>query len=112
MSDLVVAAILTVTGSFLASIVGSFLVFRVNNKRVPSQNARDDMDTAKIALEISEKATAKQLELVQEVESLKQILKTRHYKVTVVFSLGEIPKIESASVEALTNVRQELITME
>lgn len=102
-------ALLGIAGAFGASILGSWLVFRAQMKRIPSQNARDDMDTAKIALEISEASTKRQLELEKKVESLEGILKTRYYKVTVVFSLGEIPKIESASVEALTDIRHHIV---
>lgn len=106
MSENIILAIITVLGSGILSVVGSFLVYQAQAKRIPSQNFRDDMDTAKIALEISEKSTAKQLELEKKVETLEGILKNRHYKVTVIFSLGETPRVEQASIEAIPAVTQ------
>lgn len=97
----IIVPILTVLGSLLASLIGSWFVFRVQIRRIPSQNALDDVGTAKIALEISETTTRQNLELRKEIESLKDILKNKHYRVEVVFSLGEKPNIEKASIEAL-----------
>ncbi len=68
---------------------------------MPSQNAQDDMTTAKIALEISETSVAKQQEMQKRIDSLETILKSTHYKVTVVFALGEKPSVVSASIEAV-----------
>lgn len=93
--------ILTIAGSLIASLIGSWLVFRAQMSRIPYQNAHDDVGTAKIALEISETATKQNLELQKEIESLKRILKKKHYRVEVVFSLGETPKVEKASIEAI-----------
>lgn len=101
MSEQAWIALITVLGSGLFGIVGAYMVYKAQMRRAPSQNFRDDMDTARIALEISEKSTAKQLELEKKVETLEGILKNRHYKVTVIFSLGETPRIEEASIEAL-----------
>lgn len=96
-----VVPLLTIVLSALVSAFASWLVYRGQAERTPSQNARDDMDTARIALEISEKSTAKQLELEKKVSTLEGILKNRHYKVTVIFSLGETPRVEEASIEAI-----------
>lgn len=96
-----IVQILTVVLSALGSAFAAWLVYRSQAERTPSQNFRDDMDTARIALEISEKSTAKQLELEKKVTTLEGILKNRHYKVTVVFSLGETPRVEEASIEAI-----------
>lgn len=112
MTEEVAIPIATIVANLLITIIGSWLMFRAQISRTPSQNARDDMDTAKIALEISEKATLKQLELTQEVNNLKKILKNQHYKVVVIFSLGEIPRIESASVEAITDLRHHIVAVE
>lgn len=98
--DLVIP-IVTVIFSTLASLLGTWAIFYNQKSRNRSQNFHDDMDTAKNALEIAERATAKQLELERKVEALTSILKDKHYKVTVIFSLGETPKIESATIEAV-----------
>jgi len=41
------------------------------------------------------------------VAALENMLKNQHYKVIVVFTLGENPRIESASVEALADLRHQ-----
>lgn len=87
--------------SSLVSLTGVFAVYYNQKSRNKSQNFHDDMDTAKNALEIAERATKKNLELSREVESLKSILKDKHYKVTVVFTLGETPHILSSTIEAI-----------
>ena len=100
MSEYIVP-IITVLFSTISSIVASYLIFKPQSMRVPSQNAQDDMTTAKIALEISETSIAKQQEMQKQIDSLTSILKSTHYKVTVVFSLGEKPSVVSAAIEAV-----------
>lgn len=104
MTDLIIP-IVTIIANLLITIVGSWLMFRAQMSRTPSQNAKDDMDTAQIALQISDQATKKWLEVTEEVAQLRSILENKHYKVVVVFTLGEKPRIESASVEAVTDLR-------
>ena len=96
--------ILTIAGiliSGLFSFVTAYLVFRVQSKRVGPQNYRDSMEASKVALEIAEKATRTQLDQEKKIAELTRILKSTHYKVTVVFTLGDSPKIETASIEAV-----------
>lgn len=100
MNDYVIP-FLTILFSTVGSAFAAWMVYRGQAERTPSQNFKDDMDTARIALEISEKSTAKQLELEKKVEKLEGILSNRRYKVTVVFSLGATPRIEEASIEAI-----------
>jgi len=104
--------ILTILANILITITGSLIMFRVQMGRIPAQNAKDNMDTAKTAMEISDKATAKQLELTQKVEKLEQLLQNNRYKVVVFFSLGETPRIESASVEAIGTFQQHSVNVE
>ena len=87
--------------SGLLSYGTAILSIRSQDKRIGSQNFRDDIETARIALEISENSTKKQKELEDKVNSLERLLKNRHYRVTVVFSLGDPPKVEMTSVEAV-----------
>lgn len=104
--------IITLVMNLLVTVTGSWLMFRAQMSRIPSQNAKDTMDAAKVAMEISEKSTAQQLKLTEEVEELKRMLQNQHYKVVVIFSLGETPRIESASVEAVQDLRHHLQTVE
>jgi len=92
-------AIIGLFATVIAAIIAGYYAVKGIEKRSGSQNFRDDMETARIALEISEKSTAKQLELEIEVASLKKILKNNHYKITTVtiFSLAEQPKIEKVT---------------
>ena len=69
-------------------------------KRVPSQNAKDNMDAVKVALEIAGIDAEEQLELRREVKKLQDILEKRRYKISVVFRLGENPTVEEASIES------------
>ena len=112
-------ALATIIANILIALIGiggSWYMNKIQAKqqseRMKSQNARDDIDTARIALEISERATSEQLKLTQEVATLKKILQNQHYKVVVVFTLGESPRIESASVEALQNFNPIPMTVE
>lgn len=108
-------AIATIIANVLIALIGiggSWYVNRWQIGRSNSQNKKDDMDTARIALEISEQATSKQLELTKKVDTLEKILQNQHYKVVVVFSLGDNPRIESASVEALQNFNPVPMTVE
>lgn len=91
--------------SSLAGILASWLTARSRNNRVGSQNSLDDMNTAKIALEISENSTKKQLEMEREIKTLNDILKNNHYRVTVVFRLGEVPNVESTTIESLQSMK-------
>lgn len=96
--------ILTLLGILISSGISfltAYLLFRVQNKRVGPQNFKDGMEAAKNALEIAESATKKQLEQEQKIGELTRILKNTHYKVTVIFTLGEKPKVETASIEAI-----------
>jgi hypothetical protein len=96
--------LLTLTGIILSgvfSFAAAYLVFRIQSRRVGPQNRKDDVEAAQVALEIAEKATMRQLALEDQISELTQILKSTHYKVTVVFSLGETPKVEMASIEAV-----------
>lgn len=97
----IIVPVVTVIISAIVSILGTWAMFYNQKSRNKSQNFHDDMDTAKNALEIAERATAKNLELEKRIEALTNILKDKHYKVTVIFSLGETPRIESASIEAV-----------
>ena len=104
MSETFIASLVTIALSTAASIFASILVFKANAKRAPSQNMRDDMETARIALEISETSTTKQLELAKRIHKLEKILEGRYYKVTVIFSLGEKPTVNQATIEAIPEV--------
>jgi len=104
--------VLTIVANLLITVVGSWLMFRAQMSRTPSQNAKDDMDTARIALEISEKATNEQLKLTRKVHDLERMLNNQHYKVIVIFTLGETPRIESASVEAVSDLRHRVVPAE
>lgn len=102
--DIMSLELLTITGIIISGIfsfAAAYLVFRVQSRRIGPQNRKDDIDAARVALEIAEKSTARQLALENKVFELTQILKNTHYKVTVVFSLGETPKVEMASIEAI-----------
>ncbi len=96
--------ILTLLGIIISggiSFFTAYLLFRVQNKRVGPQNYKDEMEASKLALEIAETATRKQLVQEQKIDELTRILKNTHYKVTVIFTLGERPKIETTSIEAI-----------
>lgn len=93
--------VLGILVSAFVSVTTSWLMAKSAAKRVSSQNFHEDVDTARIALEIAEKATARQLEQDKEIHSLKSILKDKHYRVIVEFTLGETPKVERAVIEAI-----------
>ena len=93
--------ILLALATIFSSIAGSWLMSRAQMSRTPIQNAKETMDTAHIALEISEQATQKYRDVIREVDELKEILKNQRYKITIFFSIGENPMVESASVEAM-----------
>lgn len=69
-------------------------------RRVKSQNNKDNMDAVKVALEIAGIDANEQLQLKKEVHELKDILEKRHYKVSIVFKIGEHPSIEEATIES------------
>jgi hypothetical protein len=90
--------------AFITSIftlAGAYLAFSVNIKRMGPQNFRDDMDAAQTALQISENSVRRQKDLEDELSSLRKILTAKNYRVTVIFTLGEIPRIEKATVESV-----------
>ena len=80
----------------IATLVGAWPLL----KRVPSQNAKDNMDAVKVALEIAGIDAEEQLELKREVKKLQDMLEKRRYKISVVFRLGETPIVEEASIES------------
>lgn len=96
-----VLAVITGVLAVLGSSIAAYFVFKAQIKRIGSQNGLDDVNTAKIALEISEKSLAKQKEQESEIQSLKNILKNRHYRATINFTLGETPQVISATIEAV-----------
>lgn len=95
----------TIVISALVSLAGTWAVFHNQKSRNKSQNFHDDMDTARNALEIAELATKKNLELQREFDTfkadMKLALKEKHYKATIVFSIGEVPRVETASIEKI-----------
>lgn len=97
--------VITIIGIVISgsvSFLAAYLVYRVNYRRMGSQNRKDDMDAATTALEIAEKATQRQLSLESEVHELKRMLNAQNYRVTVVFRLGEKPVIEKATIETVS----------
>lgn len=102
----VTVAIYGIIGAFISSLIASLLVYKANSKRIPSQNSKDDMDAAKIAMEIAENASSRQLTLEKEVQELRRkVYAPRHFKITIIFTAGEIPKMEKAEVEEIADLR-------
>ena len=108
MSDVIIVAVITGLFSTTASIVGAWLIFKTNQKRIPYENLGDGMEAAQVAFEISERSQKRQLELEKKVTELDHILSKRHYKVTVYFALGENPTVEKASIEAVDHIQHPL----
>lgn len=106
MSPEAIIALYGVIGAFVASILGSWLVYRAQRERTKSQNTKDDMDAAQTALEIAKTSSRRQLELQKEVQELRKLVGApRHFRVTVVFTAGDTSRIEKAEVEEITDLR-------
>lgn len=86
----------------IISIVLGVIAIIPQLKRTSSQNKKDDVDSLKIALELAGIDAKEQLELRKKVKHLEDILSNSQYKVTVIFSLGDKSKVESASIEMIS----------
>lgn len=105
MNQDIVVPIITIIASTVASLLGVWAVFYNQKSRNKSQNFHDDMDTAKNALEIAERATKKSLELEKKVEHLTALLNAKQFKITTIFSVGEHPRVESTTIEVVRSTQ-------
>lgn len=98
--DLIIP-IITLIVSAVVSISGSVLTYRVQERRAKAQNKSDDINTAKIALQISESSAKRQLELENEVIELQHLLNTFKYRAEIHFTIGNPAKIDFVELTPL-----------
>lgn len=82
----------------LIALIGAWPVLR----RTKAQNTKDTVDALKVAMELVGMDAEEQLNLKNEVRDVKEKMKImdgRKYKITVIFTLGEKPAVEEASIE-------------
>lgn len=89
--------ILTVAGGMF----GAWWAVKVQLARVPVQNKKDEMEGANSAFELADKATKRVVDLELRLENMDRILNKSRYRATIEFSLGEVPRIERASIELM-----------
>lgn len=82
-------------GTVLASIIGTYLVFNIQIKRVTSQNRKDDADTAAKALEAANLSIDRQVEqetqittLKEEISTLRVFMTRQRYRAVIEFEDG------------------------
>lgn len=89
--------VLTVAGGMF----GAWWAVKVQLARVPIQNKKDEIDGANAAFVLAEKATARVVELELKLEKMDDVLNKNKYRVMIEFALGEVPRIERASIELI-----------
>lgn len=93
----------------LVSIVTSAVAVSPQLRRVPAQNKKDQLDSVKIALEMAGMDIKEQLDLKKKVKKLEErldILTNSRYELIIVFSPGETPKVERASIRLLDHPKE------
>lgn len=88
---------LTVAGGMF----GAWWAVKVQLARAPYQNKKEEIEGANAAFELAEKATARVVELEVKLEKMDGILNKNKYRVMIEFVLGEVPRIERASIELI-----------
>jgi hypothetical protein len=85
----------------LTTIVGATIGALALLKRVKSQNMKDDIDTARKAMQMVTDVLVQVEVLRDRVVMLENILSEGKYKVVMVARLGESPEIKSVTIEKL-----------
>lgn len=75
-------------GGVIVGLLSSRWVNAVNMKRLPSQNRKDDMEASETAVELFNKAIARQGELETELATMKQFMRRNRYRATLEFEDG------------------------